>query len=320
MIRKIVVGLFIMYSSLWLGAAYLIEHKINELSNHGFEYQKISVSGFPGPWKFKLSAPKLTIQTIDEVQVFSSESIGLILSFGLKKIKFALDNFIDLETRSGGQSQFFQIELDPLAKLSLKFARPIVFIANNLRENLSVIKFKSDNIYVSAGDKELAFFEATDIYLKRARFANSDLLEMNFEVNYAGANEIFGFDSMRVSCEGEAEYTVDPVSQKIALKSVNLEDLELDVNENTYLGLFGSVALSKDGAPNGKFDLELQNYSELIDYIWPSNFNITAKEAKDIINEAMDGQEVQEFSLPIIFTDSGLIINGRNLRDLKGGD
>lgn len=320
MIRRIVVGLFLMYLSLWLGAVHLIERKIIELADHGFECQKISVSGFPGNWRFNLSAPRLTIQSPDEIQVFSSKAIGIIPSFSLKTVKFALDDQIALEVQAVEQTKSFQIDLDPSAKLSLKFTRPIIFAANDLPDNLAVIKFKSDNIYVSAGEKELAFLEATDIYLKRTKLQDSNVLDVNFEINYAGANDIFGFDSMRLSCEGDVEYNIDPTSQKILLKRVALEDLELDVNENTYLGLFGSVALSTDGVPKGKFDLELQNYAELIDYIWSPNFDMTAKEVKDIINEAADGQETQELSLPVIFTDSGLTVNGKSLRDLKGGE
>lgn len=320
MIRRIVVGLFLVYLSLWLGAACLIEREITKLTDQGFEFQKIAVSGFPRAWRLYITSPKLTLQSPDEIQVFSSKAIGVILSLSLKTMRFELDNPLLLESQSGEKSKSFQIDLDPSTRLILKFAKPILLSTGGLLASLSGIRLDSENIYVSSGDEELAFLESTDIYLRRVKLDDSNVLDVALEINYAGSNEIFGFNSMRLSCEGDTEYNIDPDSKKIVLKSVDLENLELEINENTYLGLFGAVSLSQDDIPEGRFDLELQNHSELIDLLWSPNFDLTAKEAKDIINEVVDGQEAQELSLPVIFSDSGLTINGKNLRDLKGGE
>lgn len=318
MIRRVVVGLFLIYLSLWLGVACLIEHEITKLANQGFEFQKITVSGFPRAWQFDLTAPKLTVQSPEEIQIFSSKSIALTASLSLKTMKFKLDNQILLEVQSGEQSKSFQIELDPLTMLVLKFSKPIVFTKNDLLNNIVALKLGSDNIYVSSGEEELAFLEATSVYLRRTKLNEGNSLDVILEINYAGKNEIFGFDSMRLICDGTTEYNIETDSQKILLSKIDLETLELEINENTYLGLFGSVALSKNDIPMGRFDLELQNYPELIDLLWMPNFDMPAKEAKDIINEAVDGRDGPELTVPVIFSDSGITINGKNLKDLKG--
>ncbi len=300
--------------------AYAIKSELQAFSGDidGFDltYKKIEISGFPNKWIFTFDHP--VIKSEDNYIDISLKNITLTsnLTFTKFVLTSAKDMVLNFAEEDGIAAYDVSFSSNPEAVLKRKnsfFSKDILygFVSFSIAENILEVESEG-NIILKIDNKSLSLVRNVD--------AGTNSFAVEYDLNYAGVDELLGFSKLRLGAFSEIVFGEDAKEKKVFLTSFNSKRFDIVVDEEAELHLSGQLNFVRDEFPTGIFTLDLVRAQKLVDLLWWSSFDLSADDVKNMIVKASGNQLSDNITLPVVFSTDGLTVGASSWQQLKRGD
>lgn len=306
MIRKILFGSFLIYLSVWLFISHLLENKLQQnLSNYkdlSIEYTNIKATGFPSKWEFQIISP--VIKSNSESFAIETSNINIKIGITCKEFVFSMSDIAKLTIFGDAEeNKVYNVVFNRDPSFEINIKNP-VFRENNIIENFQNIVISPFLMMVSKDDTKI--IEIKNNLASINNFAKQDF-RIECDVLCDANSDITKFTKLSLSAFAEIKFASQD-SNKIMIQGLSVKTLEIKVDDEANLDFSGEMVFNQNTIPEGKFVLNLYNYNELVDYLWPSSSGLSDAEIKSIIEKCNMDSGIENAHLPIEFSEEGLNI------------
>ncbi|MES2214792.1 MAG: hypothetical protein V4485_02075 [Pseudomonadota bacterium] len=316
MIRKILLALFLLYSAIWLSIAYLLKQEISNFITKKSDqvivsYKDLQFSGFPNKWQFTFQNPVIEVNSRDSIQIFSSPFFGVAFNLGLNVIKLipSLETLVEVKTND--IPILYKINLNSIPKIKSKLHYPLFWKDSAEIDTISVA---IPSIILSA-DQEIMDLSDLELSIKSTISGKDESLNIRASGEYEGLKEVFGVDFLQFELAGDLGYYVDEINNKIFMQNIKIDTLDIALEDEVALDVSGKITLKKEWVgTEGRFDVALQNYPELIDRLWPNDLFVSKYDIKRLIDRTM-GVGALDAEFVLTLSDKGFMLNDINIID-----
>lgn len=297
MIRKILFFIILFFISGWFAGAYFTKAKtvalVKSLESDSIKitYDDVRVLGFPKLWKIKFINPKVQLPIYPRLQTFSAKEILCIFDPSFKKVK--LEFGYDIKQTENSHDQITEnliISNQPL-DIMAKFSKALYQISfgDSLKNIIKSVVFNNETLIVKNNDKII--FELSDLLLsinKNLGSKKNENIMITLRGEYKAAKDFWHFTHATFDMDSRFE------SENIKLNHfvLTLDDSKIDVT--------GEAKISPYQIPQGKLTITLDNYSNIIDKLLPSNFTLQKSIVKNIIAGASGQSSATEEHLQVL--------------------
>ena len=263
MIRKVLLGLFLLYSILWLFIGYILKQEISGLTTREYDNlalacDDIEISGFPSNWQFIITNPVVEVKSTDSTQIISSQSLKLTLNLGVNVIKLEPSSEVLVEVKTNDIPVLYKVAFSGSPRVKFKLQYPLFW--GYTKPRMTAMSIAIPGVSVSA-DQEMVSINDTVLELKSTKSDQGEIVAINTRGEYEGLEEFLGFNFMQFELGGEVEYSRDEVSNKTLMRRITIDNLDIVVDDDVALGVTGSLLFAQDNLlPSGSFNVLLQNY------------------------------------------------------------
>lgn len=338
MIRKILFFTFLLYSVAWFATAHIIKGNIatainnSETDNIKLSYKQIKVSGFPGRLQILLTAP--TIKFIDHInsKEITTDQITFILDLSFKKAKVVLaKDIIQVENIEQNKLEYIVKPIDPITAL-VKFNKPIYQFLNTdrLQSMIKLLQINNKLLSITHTDKEIANIADLYFLISQIKATSGHDILLQVGLVYSALNDFFNFKKAALNFSILTNILEDEHTKVDTLKSLDINHLQLNCDDNAQIYLTGGLKLTDTKLPTGKLSFELTNYHNVIEALIPSNLLLPKKILKIIIEQAAnvrpssivkaEGDQLapqEKIKLDINFSKQGIYIGAINLLEFN---
>lgn len=316
MIRRVLLGVFLIYFAIWMFCSYLIESKLKEsldkYKDLSIQYSKIKTTGFPNKWEFEIVSP--IIKSNDGNSIFETENITLKISMNFKKFTLSMSNVGTISLLPEGVSvpNVYDIVFNESPNIIIKL-KNLDFKDSNIVNNLNNIIITSSSMMISKDNIGVMEIQNNISSISKIKDYNFKLeCDVSGDANF----DIMGFNKLSVYLLTEFSFLSQ--NNSIILHALKSKAFEVKIDDDATLDLSGGMEFCPDKIPDGTLILNLYNYNKLVDILWPSYFGIPDEDLKSIIEKCNVNDSDGDAYLPIEFSEEGLNIGQETWQTLRG--
>lgn len=328
MIRKILLLCVITTVALWVIGAHIIKGKVLDEANRyssdniKFQFKDAKIFGFPFDWKIKLVSPKLTIVNQNGLKEISAEEIVLSFGYSGTSAQVNLGRKIVYNEAHNSILQAHTITSPVDINWDIVFNNSLFFIDtnNNWKEEL-----KSFNSVIP---QLSGFLEEKEVFtlgsLKLSSFQekkDSNILRVKISGDYSSAVNYMKINKAHLLIDLSYHEILENQIEKVDFeRKFDLSNFQLKF-DNAALDIKGVLRLSRSSLPNGKVDVAIYQYHEVVDTLIPDDFIFSKSFLKKIISKAaaseLNKDDIGNANFKIIFSDKGVTVGKLNLMELQ---
>ena len=326
MIRKILLFCIIVITALWFAGAHIIKGKIADYTirynsdNVKFQFQDIKVSGFPFDYQIKLIAPKISLVNQTGLKEICIDEIILNLGFILNSSKINLGRKIIYNDTISGNPQSYLISSLQDINCDINFYNSLFLGDNDLRDQIKVLQSTIPQVIISTDEREI--FNLANIKLLSTNDKQEDnILKVKLSGDYSSPISYMKVNKAFLLVDLDYQQVPSGKLEKIDYeKKLDLSCFQLKFN-NAAIDIKGNLKLSRTSLPNGKLDIAIHQYHDVVDTLIPDNFVLPKSFLKKVISKAsaseLNKNDIGNANFKIVFSDKGISIGKLSLSDLQ---
>ncbi|ABV74611.1 hypothetical protein A1C_01465 [Rickettsia akari str. Hartford] len=343
MIRKILLFVFLAFTTVWFSTAYTIKNNVVSLiknsgsDNRKISYNAIKFSGYPFNWKITITDPK--VKFIDHVnsKEFTCKNIVLNIAFSTKRAALNFGPFIKEVDNYGDKTFTYNIRSDDDINGIGKFNKPLYKISkdDNLKEILKSIQLNNKALSIFKDNQKVFKINDLAFLIKKQHLASEESISLFLNMNYYSEKDILNFKNANLDIAASVKFAEDEEDAAI-LQNFNIERFIFTCDNDYKVNLNGALQFFANKLPKGKLYFELENYNSIVDKLLPNNIifskqiikTIIAKAINQTSNEQLNTDQndansaynnIEKAKFDIEFSDKGINIGSINLLELKLG-
>ncbi|PCJ24838.1 MAG: hypothetical protein COA94_07025 [Rickettsiales bacterium] len=342
MIRKIALFTILILVTIWFSWAYLIKGNILKAidnlasDNIKFSYQGSKISGFPFDLKLRIISPKVTIIDQTSLHEFSTKEIEFKFGYSFKSSVINLGKKIIYNKSNGNAKQEYTLLSEENIIIAAGFKRPFCFMSPSLgavkdiasihltlpklecRDRSNSSSSSDDTGSASGGggggggdSHNQPLFTASSIELLSLQETDNieDRFSLKFTGEYDAPSQLSKIAKAHLSANlnyiSKREYK-EPKEVNFE-KKLEIQNIKLKLGD-ALLAINGALKLTKSALPQGRINVSMVKYQEIIDALIPENFIISPSRLKKTIDKTTTPQAINPASADfhIIFSEKGI--------------
>ena len=328
-IRKILLLCIVVAVALWVVGAHLIKGKIVDKAsqynsdNIKLQFQDAKIFGFPFAWKIKLLSPKLTIVNQNSLKEISAEEIILSFGYSFTSATINLGRKIVYSEAHNGIMQTYTIITPLEINSDISFNNSLFFVSDNSNWKEQLKSFSSVVPQVSGflEDKEVFNLAAVKLYSIQEKKDDNNILRIKASGDCSSAVRYMEINKAHLLIDVGYHEVLENESEKRDFeRKFDLSNFQLKF-DNASLDIKGVVRFSRSSLPQGKLDVAIHQYHDVVDALIPEGFIFSKSFFKKVISKAtateLNKDDIANASFKIIFSDKGVTIGNLNLMELQ---
>lgn len=328
MIRKILLLCILVTVALWVIGVHIIKGKIVDKAsqyssdNIKFQFEDAKLFGFPFDWKIRLVSPKLTIVNQNGLKEISAEEIVLSFGYSCTSVQINLGRKIVYNESHNSILQTHTITSPLDINCDIAFNNSLFFVdtKNNLKEELKSFNSVAPQLLGFLGEKEvftLGSVKLSSIQEKK----DNNILRIKVSGDYSSAVNYMKINKAHLLIDLSYHEILENQTEKVDFeRKFDLSNFYLKF-DNAALDVKGVLRLSRSSLPNGKVDVAIYQYHEVVDTLIPEDFIFSKSFLKKIISKAtaseLNKDDIGNANFKIVFSDKGVTIGKLNLMELQ---
>lgn len=338
MIRKILLGIVLIYTAAWFSIAYTLKSNVvdlikrSETDNIKITYNQVNVSGFPTRWHIKLLEPKIQLISGLNSREISTPAMTFVVHFSLKKVLLTFGNEIKRQDVFPDKSTEYSVRSGEDIEFLIKLNKPLYKLSNTdkLQSIIKSLQLDNKSLSIIEQGKEVSNIADLSLFIKRIITGSNENIALQLRFLYTGQEQLWNFKKAKLDLATVINMVADQSNQEIIVKDFSINHLNLVCDDTDALELSGALEFFQNKLPLGKLSFELTNYHDVVDKLMSNNPIIPKNMVKHLIEKAVkssvsedvktdDGEisTYEKIKFDINFTDNGIQIGTINLRELN---
>lgn len=333
MIRKILIAVFLLYTLIWLLAAYTAKNNIvNIVNNLGkdnikLSYSQVRISGFPFHMRINLVDPK--IQFIDHInsKEILVERIKFLVDFSFQKVDIVFGGEIKQQENFGDKLIEYDVNSKENIVLLVKLNKPLYKISS--KDGLRSIKSVQCNnklLVVNHENKEVFNIADFAFLINNKKSQDGEDLAVQLSLSYNSAEDFLSFKKAKLDLDSLIHIANSPTKEGDLINNLTINRFIFSSEDNSQVNLTGSLGFFNSKSPKGKLFFEVTNYHKLVDKLVPNNSLLPKEMIKILVEKAvnsssservkLDSDEIvthEKIKFDIEFSDKGINMGPVNL-------
>lgn len=330
MIRKILLLCILVTVALWVVGAHIIKGKIVDKAsqynsdNIKLQFQDAKIFGFPFDWKIKLVSPKITIVNQSGLKEISAEEIVLSFGYSFTSAQINLGRKIVYnEAPHNGILQTHTITAPLEINWDISFNNSLFFVDDNSnwKDQLKSFNCVVPQLSGFLGDKEVFNLAAVKLSSIQEKKNDNNILRIKASGDYSSVVKYMEINKAHLLIDLSYHEASENQSEKIDFEhKFDLSNFQLKF-DNAALDVKGVVRLSRSSLPNGKLDISIHQYHDVVDTLIPEDFIFSKSFFKKVISKAtaneLNKDDIGNANFKIIFSDKGVTVGKLSLMELQ---
>ncbi len=329
MIRKILLLCILVAIALWVVGAHIIKGKIVDKAsqynsdNIKLQFQDAKIFGFPFDWKIKLISPKITIVNQNGLKELSAEEIVLSFGYSLTSAQINLGRKIVYNEANNSVLQTHTL-LSPLdINWDISFNNSLFFVDSNSNWRDQLKSFYSVVPQLSGllGDKEVFSLGSVKLSSLQEKKDNNNVLRVKMSGDYSSAVSYMKINKAHLLIDLSYHEVPENLLENVDFeRKLELSNFQLKF-DNSALDVKGVLRLSRSSLPNGKLDVAIHQYHDVVDILIPEDFIFSKSFFKKVLSKAtaseLNKDDIGNANFKIVFSDKGVMVGKLNLMELQ---
>ena len=340
MIRRILFFAALIFTVAWFAVAHLIKSRAILIGqtlgsdNTKISYDEVRVVGFPGLWTIHVTNP--TIKFIDHLnsKEISTKSANIIFDLSQKKATLNCGKEFIAQKNSTNNTIEYSARASKDIEATIKLSKPLYKVTSTdaLSSIIKSVSLNHQQLEVAEGDKIIFSISDMNVALAKSFINEHENIAVKFRAFYDSPTQYLNFSTANLEFDTTLSQSLLPAAKdgERFEKDFNINQFHL-VFDDAKINLKGMIHFLPGRLPEGKFEVVVDNYHNVIDKLVPSNFLISKALLKKIIAKASNTNLDDDSDLILVnadpdarfdleFSDEGIKIGKINLFNFNGDE